>query len=265
MNFSKKYGYVINKSINKECINKAIENSIYNWLSILREDRINYNKVELEIWLYFLNERIDEFPCQYGKEVAREYIQQDSDWYYKLDFIEFVCNTINKIGVNKELIKRSNIFLNNEFKRHNYAYRLVDNKIIEITDECEIKSIEDTLKLSNKNVEYHIQTALKNLSPSHSDYRNSIKESISAVECICRQITGESTLDRALDKLENKGIKINAQMKQGFEKLYYYTNDKTTGIRHALMDDTNTPSSDEAIYMLVMCSAFINYLIKKNI
>lgn len=46
----------------------------------------------------------------------------------------------------------------------------------------------------------HLQEALEKLSPSKSDYRNSIKESISAVECLCREITGESTLDKALKK-----------------------------------------------------------------
>ncbi|MDD3508231.1 MAG: hypothetical protein PHY27_07395 [Parabacteroides sp.] len=39
--------------------------------------------------------------------------------------------------------------------------------------------------------------------------------------------------------------------------------EETTGIRHALMDDTNAPTADEAIFMLVSCSAFINYLTKK--
>ena len=84
-------------------------------------------------------------------------------------------------------------------------------------------------------------------------------------EQICRNITGETTLDKAIARLEAKGVVINSEMKKGFAKLYYYTNDEATGIRHALMDDGNVPTSDEAIYMLVVCSAFVNYLTKKNI
>ena len=53
--------------------------------------------------------------------------------------------------------------------------------------------------------------------------------------------------------------------KSAFEKLYGYTNNPDTGIRHALIDDTNIPTSAEATYMLVTCSAFINYLNTKNI
>ena len=50
-----------------------------------------------------------------------------------------------------------------------------------------------------------------------------------------------------------------------FEKLYVYTNQEETGIRHALMDDEEnyTPSAEEALFMLVSCSAFINYLDRK--
>lgn len=110
-----------------------------------------------------------------------------------------------------------------------------------------------------------MQEALKKLSPTTIDYRNSIKESISAVECICREITGESTLDKSLKKIESKGVTFNSQMKKGLENLYYYTNDADTGIRHALMDDKNAPTADEAIFMLVSCSAFVNYLIKKKL
>ena len=50
-----------------------------------------------------------------------------------------------------------------------------------------------------------------------------------------------------------------------FEKLYAYTNNKTTGIRHALMEDTESPGFDEAKFMLVACSAFVNYLRGKQV
>ena len=40
------------------------------------------------------------------------------------------------------------------------------------------------------------------------DYRNSIKESISAIEVYCREITGEKTLGEALNKINGKGLVI---------------------------------------------------------
>lgn len=51
-------------------------------------------------------------------------------------------------------------------------------------------------------------------------------------------------------------------LKVAFDKLYAYTNQPDTGIRHALMDDEGkyTPSREEALFMLVSCSSFLNYL-----
>lgn len=51
-------------------------------------------------------------------------------------------------------------------------------------------------------------------------------------------------------------------LKVAFDKLYAYTNQPDTGIRHALMDDEGkyTPSNEEALFMLVSCSSFLNYL-----
>lgn len=158
---------------------------------------------------------------------------------------------------------------NRIFERENYAYRMNHDTgdIIEVTSEVEIDSINEALRNPVDSVRTHIETAIKHLSASQKapDYRNSVKESISAVEACCRNITGETTLDKAIARLEAKGVVINSEMKKGFAKLYYYTNDEATGIRHALMDDGNVPTSDEAIYMLVVCSAFVNYLTKKNI
>ncbi|WP_346701046.1 AbiJ-NTD4 domain-containing protein [uncultured Alistipes sp.] len=158
---------------------------------------------------------------------------------------------------------------NRIFERENYAYRMNHDTgdIIEVTSEMEIDSINEALRNPVDSVRTHIETAIKHLSASQKapDYRNSVKESISAVEACCRNITGETTLDKAIARLEAKGVVINSEMKKGFAKLYYYTNDEATGIRHALMDNGNVPTSDEAIYMLVVCSAFVNYLTKKNI
>lgn len=96
------------------------------------------------------------------------------------------------------------------------------------------------------------------------NYRNSIKESISAVEAICKIIAKDSkaTLGKALDIIE-KSLKVSMHpaLKVAFDKLYGYTS-TTEGIRHALMDLPKLDFED-AKFMLVACSAFINYLIVK--
>lgn len=92
------------------------------------------------------------------------------------------------------------------------------------------------------------------------DYKNSIKESISAVESICIIIAGKgATLGDALKTLGNKH-NLNNQLKAAFEKLYSYTNSEG-GIRHAEGMFESEVTFEEAKFMLVSCCAFVNYLI----
>lgn len=134
-----------------------------------------------------------------------------------------------------------------------------------MTSEEEIAEIEDALEATKglEGVHTHLQTALSMLSDRKSpDYRNSIKESISAVEGICKLIAQDekATLGSALDKIETR-VELHGALKGAFEKLYGYTSD-AEGIRHALLKEPNLESED-AKFMLVACSAFVNYLIAK--
>ena len=126
-------------------------------------------------------------------------------------------------------------------------------------------AIEEALSNKYKSVQGHIAKANHLLADrTNPDYENSIKESISAVEAICKIFTGakgkEATLGNMLKKLEEKGVKIHGGLKSAFNILYGYASD-ANGIRHA--GDIGGPSStfEEAKFMLVSCSAFINYLI----
>jgi hypothetical protein len=94
------------------------------------------------------------------------------------------------------------------------------------------------------------------------DYRNSMKEAISAVEALCKIIAkkDKANLGPALDAVTAK-VKLYPKLLEGFKALYGYTSDEH-GIRHALKDD-GTPEAEDAKFMLVTCSAFVNYLIEK--
>jgi hypothetical protein len=194
----------------------------------------------------------------------KEYFFQ-CPWYEVYDFIEFIANNSFSFleSTNNEFIKYCNHILERELS----AYRFVGKKLVKITSECEISEIEEALNISAplKGVNIHLQRALDLLADrKNPDYRNSIKESISAIEAICRIITGDekATLGKALQKIEEKSqIKLHPALKEAFNKLYGYTSD-ADGIRHSLLDETNI-SFEDAKFMLVSCSAFINYLIAK--
>lgn len=109
----------------------------------------------------------------------------------------------------------------------------------------------------------HLQAALKLLGQKpNPDYRNSIKESISAIESVVKKISGANSqgVSGALAKLEGQ-LQIHGALRKAFGQLYGYTSD-SDGIRHAILDEP-TVGFDEAKYMLVSCSAFVNYLVAK--
>ena len=121
------------------------------------------------------------------------------------------------------------------------------------------------MKIPSKNIFITNNNSIKLKSTNETSVisnRNSIKESISAVGVCCRKITGDSELDKAIMNLEKKGIVIPSMLKESMRKLYFFTNGKD-GIRHELLNDGNRIDKEEAYYMLVTCSAFVNYLIEK--
>ena len=153
--------------------------------------------------------------------------------------------------------------LNNLFEQEYVGYRMIDETIVAITDPIEIKEIEDCLDIQFQGAKSHIQKALGFLADrEHKDYKNCIKESISAVESICEIIVEDTnaTLGKALKALKDKKIGIHPALEKAFSSLYGYTSDEG-GIRHAEGLFESNVSFEEAKYMLVSCCAFVNYLI----
>ncbi len=74
-------------------------------------------------------------------------------------------------------------------------------------------------------VNEHIQKAISLFKKEPSDYANSIKESISAVEALCQIIIEDesATLGKAIKKLKEKGVTIPPTLEEAFNKLYGYT------------------------------------------
>ncbi|OAV75640.1 hypothetical protein Barb7_00722 [Bacteroidales bacterium Barb7] len=264
--FSERYGYVQPSAVLiREKLTDELQNAICTaYDSLAFQEGFVYTSMEKHLWCYFLNKRLADFENRWGTPnvvVVSFLYDSTREWYKKLDMIEATIDYLkNKAhGCYSSLVE----YLNHEFKRLNFAYRIVNDQIVEVTSEEEILTIESALNNSSDSVKEHFQTALELLSKRpDGDYRNSIKESISAVEAFTREITGEKTLN--FKKMESKGITIPPVLRKSFESLYGYTNDSSVGARHPLLENSNVPDADEAIFMLVACSAFINYLTKKR-
>lgn len=279
MRFSERYGYKsIRDVIQKESMDDHLKNGLW---SIF--DTYIWNKVTHKHWQYrhtdssniytliynyyfnFFKKPIDTIPTQTSdtKVRIRDYFFT-ATWHEIYSFIE---ETIEHYP--QSLLSHKNDFIqsiNHVLERENSAYRLIGNEITSITSEQEIQSIEEALENSNafSGVQQHLNQALQLMSDRQSpDYRNSIKESISAVESICKIVTknDKASLGQALKLIEDK-YGLHEALKKSLSLLYGYTSDGD-GIRHAMLEASNLNYID-AKFMLVACTNFINYLIEKT-
>ena len=77
---------------------------------------------------------------------------------------------------------------------------------------------------------------------------------------MCQIINGsKETLGKALNNLK---VEIHPALKSAYSSIYGYTSDEN-GTRHANGIGEKNATFEEAKYMLVSCSAFVNYL-KEN-
>ena len=217
---------------------------------------IEKSMTELGIIYEFPYNRLDK---KENVEILKKHIVYGNCWWRIYELIEIYIACILECSEKDKFIKEINRILEEE----NSEYRMIAEIFVPITNDIELIEVEKTIFSSFDTVEKSMKKALNLYSDRFSpDYENSIKESISAVESMCCIITGETgksaTLGATLKKLEKHNIYIHEAMKSAFEKLYGYTSDEN-GIRHGGIDFKGA-TSDDARYMLVSCSAFINYL-----
>ena len=215
--------------------------------------------IQVYAWEWDLTEAIDEEKV---KNIIYQTIRENPyDEVFSL--IEYIVQEMQRTQRWKKSGYEEDY--NAILKREYVGYRFVNEIIVPITDENEIEAINQAAESPYAVVNAHISKAITLLADRENpDYENSIKESISAVEAVCEILTGvigkEATLGNMLKKIEDSGVVIHGALKSAFNILYGYTSD-ANGIRHA--GDIGGPTStfEEAKFMLVSCSAFINYLI----
>lgn len=275
MLFSKRKKFsAIRDTVQKEDMDEALRHGLWNalhvclWLRIEYSDyrrtfcSANVHNLFQHYWHNLFKVPLDNLPdfLDDAHKTIRKYFLE-CQWYEAYDFIEFTAQNCPD-ELKAEFVQ----FCNHILERELSAYRFVDFQLVDITSEEEIESIEMAINSTTKysGAREHLRTALGFISDRKSpDYRNSIKESISAVESLCISIAGESkaTLGAALNKIE-ESHQLHPAFKKALSNLYGYTSD-SDGIRHALLEESSTSYSD-AKFMLVACSAFINYVLGKT-
>ncbi len=271
--FSEKFGYKEEKQILHETISDTLRQRIWNlfYMQDIQKGGLKSPRLtqalngEPSIEAFIADKlRFSISSLANGQTILKkleEHLLNFASWYDVYDFIELHISLLEgEIRVRR--IQQYNTLLEEEKS----GYRVVNGEIAPITNKGEIEAIAQASNTEFESVNEHMQKALSLYADIKSpDYENSIKESISAVEAMCCIITGMTgagaTLGKALKKLKDNDVHIHSAMESAFSSLYGYTSDEN-GIRHGGIDFTNAPAED-AKFMLVSCSAFVNYLIEK--
>ena len=207
---------------------------------------------------------IDEAPSYWS------YFQDFKDYFFKRRF--------NKVFDVLEFLMRHEVCpeaftskMSDMFRRCQLAYVIDTNSsptILPASTPEEGQATIDALRLLKEygldGARQHLIEASTLINQGH--WANSIKESISAVESVAREIApGTRNLGSALNQLGHRGMLEHPSLRNGLEKLYEYTNEEG-GIRHARLNDSDpNVGQDEAVFMLGACASFASYLWRKHL
>lgn len=272
--FSERHGYKpIREQIQKESVDKETRTLLWNYLKVVLWDEWepyrygwtthseHVNQLMRRMWVHHFNASLDNLPAfdPYETNGAYGIIKRDlmeGKWFEVYDFLEFVVQNWSGGGVDDIAVG-----INSILEKQLCGFRFVDKKIVPITDQQELNAIDQAASNAPDSVKRHISRAVELLSDRTSpDYRNSVKEAISAIEALCQTITGDKkgTLGKLLGKVDG----LHPAFKAALSSMYGFTSD-AEGIRHALLDEPTLTFTD-AKFFLVQASAFINYIAGKQ-
>lgn len=245
----------------------ALHNHVWGYLPepydtplFVPQNQLDMEKKVNQLWQTHFKMPVDATKSAHEmlEKIRQHYFE--AEWWEVYDLIEALLALLPQ-DQNVPLKQQ----INDVLRIENAAYRIVGDEVAPITDEHEIEAIESAFQQGITETHTHLARGLELLKDrKQPDYRNSIKESISAVEAACKAITGmpKATLADCIREIEQKAV-IHRAFKDALVKLYGYTSDEG-GIRHGLTENSELPSFSEAKYMLVVCAAFVNYLFTKG-
>lgn len=242
---------------------RVFENHCDNTKFKITSLRNNYQK----IWINFFHRDMDLFDRGGYKSYVKiiKDLYMSLPWHKAYSFIEeYVALAFHfQTSYSRSLPG----CINKVLEIHNSAYRMIEGKFIPITSEEELHEVSEAARTPYSSVNQHLSKAIDLFSKRESkDYSAIIHQSINAVEAMSVILNNNNgnTLSDSLKTMKNRQM-MHPAMCDAFIKLYAYTSDKETGIRHFLTEDANHPPTyADAKFMLVACSAFINYLIQKQ-
>lgn len=280
--FSLRNGYTSpHPVLQYESMDSRLRGDLYNILFeylMERFDGDTRNRLRKDVWAKVWHLPLDQIvyePALIKGELSSRV--SNRPWYEVFDLIERVASDLSEIKIplrpwrdecdagDETEYDGFADEVNEILEDNDSAYRLVDGFVVAITDDSEIESIKECLEAPDRfsGARLHMSKALKLYSDRPvPDYANSVKESISAVESAAKTVLGNENADLngAVNELRKKRG-LHPALAEGWKKLYAFTCDEG-GVRHAAGSEELRVDSATAKYMLVSCSAFVNYLVQ---
>jgi hypothetical protein len=274
--FSHRQGVVKPPELSADEMSSELQTALWNVIHPLLFDepaRLRSGEVDSQRWRHrlenvyqFIHWRVNELTYIWSAESNRLqqwFFHEEREWYEIYDLVDFIARLVGRARENLALYQRFNQALQTEGS----PYRFVEGVLTQIVDPIEIASIESALHEGDSfsGARAHIVRAMELIAHRpQPDYRNSIKEAISAVESTLKILTGKdhADLSEALKDFQSKHP-IHGALFTGLDKLYGYTSNEH-GLRHALLDAQASVGYAEAKFMIVACAAFMNYLIART-
>ena len=288
MTFSQRIGLIkVRDTIQVDSLDNETRVALWNVISPYLRATLNVigSTTIQDIWTEVFHQTVDSIPKPHvnsetslsNDELRYWYIKTfllDGEWNSCLDLVEFLANDDNRsrwntqgIGMfdQDDVVAPKPSEYNSILQKYMVGYRFVNGILSRITSEVEIASVESAIERAPTSVKEQLHQALQNLSDrEHPHYAKSVECSISAVESQCCVLLGDDkvTLGDALKRLERQGVRLHGALKEAWNKLYGFTSDDA-GIRHGSIHPSDV-DQDLAKFMLVACSAFVNYLVSKS-
>ena len=178
-NFSQRYGYTpIEQFFQRERVDNGLRVALWNvlsagvwnrWMPAGATGGVNtkLRALSKRLWLVYFNRDIDQLPIFKGGPPGSSAYSNYKDyffrceWFYVYNFIQFLIQEDDTL-FSDDIIKA----LNNALETQNAAYRIVSKEVTEITDDNEIRAVEDALNHSDAPIRAHKDSVLFTVLPA---------------------------------------------------------------------------------------------------
>jgi len=234
-----------------------------------RLDTYWFDRLLNRIWDGLLNRPIDELNDDRGPsplEALKRHFDS-CEWHRCYEALEFIAKNGHHEGQNTSFMRECNEVLEQEGCP--YRFEVESRVIVPVVEPEQREAVEEALRVPVGSVNRQLHQALLSLAQSRggpvtASARNSIRESIHAVEGMSRFLLGDAkiTLGESLRLLAER-LELPPALTKALSALYGWASDEP-GVRHSEVGETDPDASmEEAAFMLVTASAAVTYLYDK--